>query len=183
MNTTDMSATVNFKGETFKVDISKMKEEPKWRAGKEHHKKARIYISVNEKFEKLAYADAPTPTGSMFPGTLAPNGEVFEPDDTLYTSRGEYPQVDKAWDEHNKAYVAGVRSLLAQVEDIVGSKKMKFSKKAGCSCGCSPGVHRRRPAWSGGVGNNDEIGTRSYRRPGTSLDDTRSQVDHERFIL
>ena len=69
----------------------------------------------------------------------------------LYTQRGDFPEVDKAWDRANRAYVDAasyhvervLRTLFHQ-GDLSGWTnelgKLRFSKKAGCSmCPCSPG--------------------------------------------
>ena len=62
----------------------------------------------------------------------------------IYTSRGDYPELDRAWDKFNREIIrnkaailrAGVMALGLQ-SDV--ADKAKFSRKAGCACGCSPG--------------------------------------------
>lgn len=64
-----------------------------------------------------------------------------------YTVRGAYPEIDKMWDEHNRQIVAAKRDLfLAALRagdptwtGLSAGDKLTFSRKAGCSCGCSPG--------------------------------------------
>ena len=66
---------------------------------------------------------------------------------SVYTSRGEYPALDKAFDKMNREIVAAKTEVfktallaLGMDEASVEAKgAVKFSRKAGCSCGCSPG--------------------------------------------
>ena len=53
--------------------------------------------------------------------------------------RGDDAILDAAWDAYNKLELAIHRELLGQVMD----GKWSFSRKAGCSCGCSPGFIRK----------------------------------------
>lgn len=74
----------------------------------------------------------------------------FEPGYVLHTQRGDFPEIDKAWDRANRAYVDAsthhvervLRTLFFQGDLSGGNNvlgKVRFSKNAGCSCGCSPG--------------------------------------------
>lgn len=55
--------------------------------------------------------------------------------------RGEDPTVDKAWDAYNRAEVKAMRVKVLNWLDAAGYERVKvrFSRKAGCGCGCSPG--------------------------------------------
>jgi hypothetical protein len=71
--------------------------------------------------------------------TADPDIELPEP-----TIRGEFPEVDKAYDRFNRAKVRIMKAHLAAAmeADLLPSGdrvKPRFSKKAGCSCPCSPG--------------------------------------------
>lgn len=62
----------------------------------------------------------------------------------IHTKRGAFPAVDKAWDKHNREIVRrksivfreGLKAVLKEKHNDV---KFRFSRTAGCSCGCSPG--------------------------------------------
>lgn len=58
-----------------------------------------------------------------------------------YTKRGDFPALDKAWDAHNKHLIRLQRAVLTDYFAIAADTQpeMRFSRKAGCSCGCSPG--------------------------------------------
>lgn len=70
---------------------------------------------------------------------------------SIYTARGEFPALDKAWDAYNASIVLLKRSILDEALAALSSthpqaaswqassKEIKFSRKAGCRCGCSPG--------------------------------------------
>lgn len=60
---------------------------------------------------------------------------------TVYTAKGEYPTLDKAWKQYNKMEVVSMRGLLDAACTAMGLKieSVKFSRYAGCSCPCSPG--------------------------------------------
>jgi len=59
--------------------------------------------------------------------------------------RGERPEVDKLYDQLNRQVVRNKKALLAEakqqepIAELLGEAKMTFSRKAGCSCGCSAG--------------------------------------------
>lgn len=65
--------------------------------------------------------------------------EGVNPDSIAYTSRGEYPQVDAAFDRENRLTIKGWRSVCNAISDEIGVTGVTFSRKAGCGCGCSPG--------------------------------------------
>lgn len=64
-----------------------------------------------------------------------------------YTTIGEFPAVDKAFRDYNKLVVksqrevlgAGLREVFGAFVDSPELKEIKFSRTAGCRCGCSPG--------------------------------------------
>lgn len=64
---------------------------------------------------------------------------------TPYTQRGAYPALDRAWDAFNSHLIAAKTAALraagtALADDVDAMMATaKFSRKAGCSCGCSPG--------------------------------------------
>ncbi len=61
---------------------------------------------------------------------------------SVYTKKGEWPPLDKAFNKMNREIVEAKRKLLdkaLKALDISIEKKPSFSRKAGCSCGCSPG--------------------------------------------
>ena len=63
--------------------------------------------------------------------------------DTIYTERGKYPEVDRAFDRMNRRIIAEKRAVLeAALRRLVGgleALELQFSRQAGCGCGCSPG--------------------------------------------
>lgn len=72
-----------------------------------------------------------------------------------YTARGEDPANDKAWDAYNRAEVKAMKAdIEAAAKELIFrytpdqsfaainaalTEGLKFSKRAGCSCGCSAG--------------------------------------------
>ena len=64
-----------------------------------------------------------------------------------YTIRGEYPDLDRAWDAYNKTIVALKRGVLNGALSALGWDEIKatFAKTAGCPCGCSPGFVLKGP--------------------------------------
>lgn len=68
--------------------------------------------------------------------------EQYGLDKPEYTIYGEDPENDKAWKKYNRAEVAimktKVTNMLHSFVDFDGVT-VKFSRKAGCSCPCSPG--------------------------------------------
>lgn len=68
--------------------------------------------------------------------------------DTIYTQRDKFPALDKAWDALNQFIVDEKSKVLraaiavmtsSSEEEAAALKGFKFSRKAGCACGCSPG--------------------------------------------
>lgn len=62
---------------------------------------------------------------------------------SIHTKRGDYPALDKAWDIVNGEIVARKRKVLDAAlrafHASAGERGARFSRRAGCSCGCSPG--------------------------------------------
>lgn len=57
-----------------------------------------------------------------------------------WTKRGDFPEIDKMWDVMNRAIVDHKRTIANEAAEALGIEpSMSFSRKAGCSCGCSPG--------------------------------------------
>ena len=113
--------------------------------------KARIYIWTPDEFDAIATASSPVPVASMFPelNVTAWNGEKMT--GVLWTQRKDYPLVDRAWDRHNRALVAGQKFVLEAVAHVIGTSDATYSRKAGCSCGCSAGWvanNLRGQSWS-----------------------------------
>jgi hypothetical protein len=66
--------------------------------------------------------------------------------DGHWPRRGDYPDTDKMFDRLNRQVVKNKKNLIAEVgehiEHVAGlldGRKLNFSRKAGCSCPCSPG--------------------------------------------
>lgn len=57
---------------------------------------------------------------------------------SMHTKRGEYPALDKAWDRHNRSIIEAQRRVLEAGFGALADDA-KFSRRAGCGCGCSPG--------------------------------------------
>lgn len=67
--------------------------------------------------------------------------ERFGLERPAYSIRGEDTESDKAWRKYNRAEIAIMRE---RAEDLLRRNKfsltgLRFSRKAGCGCGCSPG--------------------------------------------
>ncbi len=61
---------------------------------------------------------------------------------SVYTVKGEWPALDKAFNKMNREIVAAKREVLVAALaalEITDLGKASFSKNAGCQCGCSPG--------------------------------------------
>lgn len=73
-----------------------------------------------------------------------------------YTRKGDFPEIDKEWRRYNKAELQIQKKIIAKAVqdgllDANLAQELKFSTKAGCSCGCSPGWksrdYRRQSIW------------------------------------
>jgi len=92
--------------------------------------RTRIFVSTPDEFDDLATARYPHPVKEMFPALAL---------ESVYTSRGDYPEVDKAWDQFNRAYTKGQSLVLAAIAHLTGVDEFRFDRRAGCTCPCSPG--------------------------------------------
>ena len=89
--------------------------------------------------------------------------EELSMDGLEYTIRGEDPEMDKKWDRYNRQEVSNMRDVFQEVVDhpdfdrlpiqvqevLIG--KLPFSRKAGCSCGCSPAFKTKNDIGIGGT--------------------------------
>lgn len=107
----------------------------------------RIFVSTPDEFENIFYdiLGAPHPEVEMFPHLAL---------ESVYTTLKEYPEVDKAWDRYNRAYVKAQSAVLNAVKALTKVDEFRFDKHAGCSCPCSPGFiaksgenHRGTTIW------------------------------------
>lgn len=105
---------------------------------KERVKHARIYVGFDE--YEARHRVHPNPTPEMFPHLDLPVTGNGKP--TVYTTRKDFPEVDKAWDAANRDYARMAREVTAQALVGVGLHvpKMRYSRHAGCTCPCSPGI-------------------------------------------
>lgn len=122
-------------------------------------------IQFNEEICALDVSIRPEPYGSKQKHTILYISNPFDPEELKYsgitkrpeyTRRGDFPEIDKEWKVYNKAELQTQKKIIAKaVQDgLIDSKlaiELKFSKKAGCACGCSPGWkardYRRLSIW------------------------------------
>ena len=119
-------------------------------------------IEVNDEICVLNCKTRPEPYGSRQKHTIVVLNNPFDPEDfglgsrPEYSRKGENPELDKAWGKYNKVEVNIQKQLIDHAvshgmieEDL--AKELKWSRKAGCSCGCSPGWttrdYRRQSIW------------------------------------
>lgn len=112
-------------------------------------KKSRCYANVSSDVEMLFAV--PSPEVGDFPeldlrGRGRKEDGSFErmlDEPSIYTSRGDFPEVDKAFDAHNGSVIATERMFLKWLMPLLDEKlaaaRFDFSNYAGCSCPCSPG--------------------------------------------
>lgn len=68
------------------------------------------------------------------------NYDVFPLERPAYTVRGEDLENDKRWDVYNRTEIKVMREKIELAFKEAGIEgKLSFSRKAGCSCGCSAG--------------------------------------------
>lgn len=79
----------------------------------------------------------------------------FGVEQPLYTLRGEDPENDKAWDRFNRLQVRLIKEPVRAWLDAHGMSdvKVNWSRKAGCSCGCSPAFIADRELTMSGLGH------------------------------
>ena len=74
---------------------------------------------------------------------LNASGTSPDYDHPPYSMEGDDPENDKAWRKYNRDKIVAMRELLDDISGWLqsisnGDLKYRFSRKAGCSCGCSP---------------------------------------------
>lgn len=67
----------------------------------------------------------------------------------VHTLRGVNAALDAAWDKHNRSWIKAKRAVMEAVFNALTTEEraelgvahggLTFSRKAGCTCGCSPG--------------------------------------------
>jgi hypothetical protein len=114
------------------VDANSPYSKPRynWKKGGYIQPLTRVFVSTSEEFDDFATAAHPHPMPDMFPLLAL---------ESVYTSRGDYPEVDKAWDQFNRAFVKGQSLALSAIAHLTGVDEFRFDKRAGCTCPCSPG--------------------------------------------
>jgi len=96
------------------------------RAWDEKSKRTRLYVAGEEPVDFTAAYEADRADGGPQP-------------------RGQRPEVDKLFDALNRQVVKNQKKVALEavasipaLAELIEDCKMTFSKKAGCSCGCSP---------------------------------------------
>lgn len=93
----------------------------------------------------VRYADKPGCKSRVYVegfGDEVPTDAILEPMarhlglPTIYTARGDHKAMDALWDAVNARVVEEKRQALAS---LMPNLEARFSRKAGCACGCSPG--------------------------------------------
>lgn len=112
-----------------------------WKKGGYVEPTTKVFFNADDSFDALATAKAPEPVGGMFPhlAMYYGSGDLIGADDYAWTQRGEYPEVDKAWDRYNRALVKGWGNVMREVADLTGVDTFRYSRYAGCTCPCSSG--------------------------------------------
>jgi hypothetical protein len=122
-------------------------------------------IKFNEEVCTLNAKTTPEHYSSKQKHTTLYISNPFDPEDLRYsgitkrpeyTRKGEFPEIDKEWRRYNKAELQIEKKIIAKAVqdgllDAELAKELKWSRKAGCSCGCSPGWksrdYRRQSIW------------------------------------
>jgi hypothetical protein len=122
-------------------------------------------ITFNEEVCTLESSCLTEPFGSKQKHTILYISNPFDPEDLKhsgitkrpeYSIKGEDPTLDKAWKQYNKVELLMQKRIINQAVrdgllDESLAKELKFSRKAGCQCGCSPGWkardYRRQSIW------------------------------------
>jgi hypothetical protein len=117
----------NFNGKTYEAEIMERHQSDGWYDRKSFNAKGRLYIHTY-------YAGYDAEVSRPIDFELF--GVVPE-----YTTRGEDVANDKAWDSYNRNWTkVSKAAAFAALEKVgVEFKKASFSRRAGCSCPCSPG--------------------------------------------
>lgn len=122
-------------------------------------------IQFNEEICTLTTSRTVEPYGSRQKHTILYISNPFSPEDLKgsgwnkqpeYSHKGEDLELDKEWRKYNKAELKIQKRIIDQaVQDGLLDKdlaqELKWSRKAGCACGCSPGWksrdYRRQSLW------------------------------------
>lgn len=122
-------------------------------------------IEMNDEICTISYSDIKEDWKSKQKHTILYISNPFDPEELNFNGikerpepsiKGEDPENDKAWKMYNRAEVAIQKKIIERAaeaslidKDVIG--KLKWSRKAGCGCGCSPGWklsdHGRRSIW------------------------------------
>ncbi len=122
-------------------------------------------IKFNEEVCSLTTSRTVEPFGSRQKHTILYISNPFDPEELKYSGitkrpeyshKGEDKELDKEWKRYNKAELAIQKRIIYQAVqggliDEGLAQGLKFSRKAGCQCGCSPGWkardYRRQSIW------------------------------------
>lgn len=122
-------------------------------------------ITFNEEVCTLDVKITPEHFSSRQKHTILYVNNPFDPEELKYsgitkrpeyTRKGEFPEIDKEWKAYNKAELQIEKKIIAKAVqdgllDAKLAQELKWSRKAGCSCGCSPGWksrdYRRQSIW------------------------------------
>jgi len=122
-------------------------------------------IQFNEEVCTLTTSRTAEPYGSRQKHTILYISNPFSPEDLKdsgftkqpeYSHKGEDKELDKEWKRYNKAELAIQERIISQAVqdgllDESLARELKWSRKAGCQCGCSPGWktrdYRRQSLW------------------------------------
>lgn len=110
-------------------------------------------IQFNDEVCTIEFDRTLEPISSKQKHTILYISNPFDPEDLKhsgitkrpeYSRKGEDPALDKAWRQYNKAELSIQKRIINQAVrggllDENFAKELKFSRKAGCQCGCSPG--------------------------------------------
>lgn len=127
--------------------------------------KSTTTIQFKEEICTIEYDQTYEPQGSKQKHTILYISNPFSPEELNWKGiteqpphsvKGDDPDNDKIWRKYNKAEVDLQRIIINQAvqdgliaEDF--AKQLKWSRKAGCQCGCSPGWrardYGRKSAW------------------------------------
>lgn len=114
-------------------------------------------IQFNEEVCSLSYHYTLEHSSSKQKHTIVYISNPFSPEDINYkgiteqpeySKKGDDVELDKAWRKYNKAELDMQKTIInrAVATGLIDSefaKQLKWSRKAGCSCGCSPGWRAR----------------------------------------
>lgn len=122
LNKDNTSEFFEFNGEQWQVERNR-------RSYRDRQSKPRIYVSDVVDYDE-------TETHAAIEKAAADAGC-----ESIYTRRGDFPTIDKAFDVHNRFIVQTKKDVIdaAIAANALTPFEVQFSRFAGCSCGCSPG--------------------------------------------